>query len=214
MPLKVVKHPQSSILWLSGTVLGKRIRESTGTNDPRLAEEKRAVREAQLFRSSIHDVTPSRTFAEAALAYLKRERSDDTKVRLNRFLKFLQDAKLQDLRCDQVDQNLIDKAVDAMLRPNPSDATRLREVLSPVRAVLRFAAIRGWCRLPVFERIRQPKRRKEWLTPKEAEAIIAASPRHLAALFEFMFSTGARRGEALSLVWKICPDPVRTRHAA
>ena len=72
-----------------------------------------------------------------------------------------------------------------------------------MKAVLRHAAIRGWCRLPVFETVRQGKRRKEWLTPSEAEAIISASPTHLVPLFEFMFCTGARRGEAIGLRWEI-----------
>jgi integrase len=214
MPLKLTKREGSQMFWITGTVSGKRIRESTGTDNRQLAEEKRAAREANVYRADIHGVRPSRMFGEAALSYLKRHRSDDTKHRLNRFLQFLEATKRQAIGCDQINQDLLDQACDALLRPHTADSTRLREVVSPVKAVLRHAAIRGWCSLPVFESIRQGKRRKEWLTPAEAEAIIAASPAHAAPIFEFMFCTGARRGEALSLDWKICPTEVRQSHAA
>ena len=214
MPLKIVTRPDSKILWISGTVRGQRVRESTGTDDRQLAEEKRAAREAAIYRANIHGVRTSRTFAEAALSYLKRQRSDDTKRRLNRFLGFLKTAGRQDILCDQVNQDLLDVACDRLLRPGAADGTRLREVFSPVKAVLRHAAVRGWCRLPVFEKIRQGKRRKEWFTPAEAEAIVAASPKHLAPVFEFMFSVGARRGEVLGLDWEIRPAPLRTGHAS
>jgi integrase len=202
------------MFWITGTISGKRVRESAGTDNRQLAEEKRAAREASVYRAGIHGVEPTRMFGEAALNYLKRQRSDDTKHRLNRFLTYLKTTKQETIGCDQITQDLLDKACDAMLRPQAADSTRLREVVSPVKAVLRHAAIRGWCSLPVFETIRQGKRRKEWFTPAEAEAIIAASPSYVAPTFAFMFCTGARRGEALSLDWKICPTELRARHAA
>ena len=204
MSLKVVTRPGTRILWLSGTVGGQRIRESAGTDDRALAEEKRAAREARVFRAAIHGERVSRPFAEAVLNYLRRPRSDDTRHRIGRVLTSLARMKLQNVSCEQVDQDLLDRVADDLLRPGAADGTRLREVISPVKAVLRFAAVRGWCPLPVFETIRQGRRRKEWLTPSEATAIITASPPHLARLFEFMFCTGARRGEVLGLDWEIC----------
>ena len=202
MPLRIVRQPHTTNFWLSGTVLGQRVRESTGTDKPALAEERRAAREAQIYRARVHGLKTSRTFAEVALSYLKRNRSDDTKRRLNRVLRYLQTAHLDTIACDQVNQELLDQACEALLRPGAADSTRLREVVSPVKAVLRHGAIRGWCAIPLFETLRQGKRRKNWLTPGEAEAIIAASPPHLAPLFTFIFCTGARRGEALGLDWQ------------
>lgn len=209
MPLKIVTRPDSKIFWLAGTVRGKRIRESTGTDSRDLAEEKRAAREADAYRSDLHGVRPTRAFSEAVLSYLKQRRSDDTKRRLNRFLGYLKSVGKQAVTCDRVDQVLLDEACAALLRPNSAGPTRLREIVSPIRAVLRHAAVRGWCGLPVFETIRQGKRRKEWLTPAEAEAIVVASPTHLKPIFEFMFCAGPRRGETLALDWKIRPTPIR-----
>jgi hypothetical protein len=203
MPLKIITRPGTKAFWLSGTVRGQRIRESTGTDNRQLAEEKRAAREAEIYRGELHGLRPSRTFAEASLSYLKRQRSDDTKRRLHRFLAYLDKIGKQSVTCDLVNQEMLDKACDAMLRPGGADTTRLREVFSPVKAVLRHAAIRGWGPMPIMEQIRQGRRRKEWLTPVEAEAIIGASPPNLACLFEFVFCTGARRGEVLGLDWEI-----------
>lgn len=204
MPLKVVIRPDTKILWLAGTVCGQRIRESTGTDNPGLAEEKRAAREAEIYRGNMHGVKAVRMFCEVTLSYLKRDRSSDTKRRLHRLLEWLKTTGRQGIGCDRLNQELLDEACDALLRPGCAATTRLREVVSPVKAVLRHGAIRGWCSLPVFEPIRQGKRRKEWLTPAEAEMIVAASPEHLAPMFAFMFCAGPRRGETLNLDWKIC----------
>ena len=208
MPLRIVTLPTTRMFWLSDTVRGQRIRESTGTDVRELAEERRAVREAEVYRANIHGLKTVRPFADVALNYLKRPRSDDTRWRLGRFLLWLREEGMENIRCDRVDQELLDAAYERMLRPDVTDSTRLREVVSPVRAVLRHGAIRGWCAPPVFEVIRQPKGRKEWLTPPEAEAIIAASPPHLAPLFEFMFCAGPRRAEVLRLNW----DHVQLRY--
>ena len=202
MPLKVVTLPNTRMLWLSGTVRGQRVRESTGTDDPRLADERRAVREAEVYRAGIHGLKAAKSFAEVALNYLKRPRSDETRHRVGRFLRWLGGQGMEGVRCGQVDQELLDRAFEGMLRPGAADSTRLREVVSPVRSVLRHGAIRGWCAPPVFEVIRQPRGRTEWLTPAEAEAIVACSPPHLAAAFTLMFCCGPRRAEIIGLDWK------------
>lgn len=202
MSLKIVSLPDTRMFWLSGTVNGERIRESTRTDVRELAEEKRAVREAEAYRAGIHGLAASRPFAEVAYHYLKRPRSDDVRKRVGRFLRFLKTEDLTGIRCSSVNQELLDRACEKMLRPRSSDSTRLREVVSPARAVLNFGAVRGWCLAPAFEVIRQPRGRTEWLTPGEAEAVISRSPPNLAATFAFMFSCGPRRGEVLSLNWK------------
>jgi integrase len=147
-------------------------------------------------------VTPGKTFPEVALSYLKKPMTENTKARLNRFLKFLKETKRERIGCDKVNQVLLDEACERMLRDGSSPATKQREVFTPVKAVLRHGAIRGWCSLPVFESIAQGRRRKEWLTVEEANKILEASPEHLRPLFEFCFCCGARRGELLSLDWQ------------
>ena len=88
-------------------------------------------------------------------------------------------------------------------------STKLRQIVTPARAVLLHAARRGWCDAPTFEPIRQSPGRTQWLTPPQAEALVAAAAPHLKPLFVFLIATGARVSEALELEW---PE-VDLRHA-
>jgi hypothetical protein len=58
--------------------------------------------------------------------------------------------------------------------PNVSDATRNRQFFTPVSAVLRHAANRKMCSPLLIERPDKPPGRIRWLTPEEAERLIAA----------------------------------------
>lgn len=106
------------------------------------------------------------------------------------------------LACDAIDQGQIDRAADVILRPGYAPATKLREITTPARAVLQWAAARGWCSVPRYERTRASPARTEWLTPDEAEAQIAAAEKHLRPLLTFLYCTGARLAEAIELDWR------------
>ena len=67
---------------------------------------------------------------------------------------------------------------------------------------MNFAAKRGLCEYRQIERPTQPKGRVRWLTPDEAERLIAACSPHLRPLVIFLLYTGARLSEALYLDWR------------
>jgi integrase len=81
-------------------------------------------------------------------------------------------------------------------------ATRSRNVLVPLRAILEHAAVRRWCDRPAFDAPRQPPGRVQFLRPAEAEALVAAAAAHLRPLLIFLLTTGARMSEALELDWR------------
>jgi len=199
--LRVVARPGRALLYFRGTVAGQLIYESAGTNDRALAEEARAARETELYRAAVYKTPPRVTFAAAVVSYTESEtRPADTLARLNRLLVHF-GAKIG---CQDIDQVAIDRACKALCRANAKPATRLRTVITPTRAVLMHAARRGWCTRPMFEKSRGSPARTDWLTPSEAEAMIgAASERrgHLRPLLAFLFCTGARMGEMVSLRW-------------
>lgn len=198
MPLRLYQRPDSPHWWIRGTVSGVRVRESTGTDRQRLAEEYRAKREAEIYRARLHHEPAPVTFAAAALSYLDiAERSPATRHRLGRLLPAIGPKRT----VRQIDQALLDDIAGAVLRHGAAPATKLREVVTPIRSVLDHAARRGWCSAPRFERVKLPPGRTLWLTPGEAETIIAASARHLAPLLTWLFCTGCRLGEALALEW-------------
>jgi integrase len=200
VPLKVQRRKGTSSFWLTGSIRGRRIRETTGTDDPALAEERRAAREAELYRAAVHGEKPSPvSFAAAALSYLKAgQYSKETKLRLGRVAGIIGPGR----SVEDIDQAVVDRIADALLRPGYAPATKLREVTTPIRAVLTHAARRKWCTLPAFETAPLSNARTEWLTPADASRLLLAAPPHLQPLLTFMLCTGARLSEALSLDWR------------
>lgn len=199
MPLRLYRRPDSPLWWIRGSVRGIRVHESAGTERVDLAEERRATREAELYRAALHG-TKKRTvtFAEAAASYLEvAQRSARTGWRLHRLLERIGPIET----CETIDQERIDRLAAAVLRSGCSSATRLREIVTPIRAVLDHAARRGWCSMPAFESIRVASSRTLWLTPAEAERIIAASAPHVAPIVAFLLCSGCRLSEAIALEW-------------
>lgn len=199
MPLRLTRRAGSPHYWITGTVRGRRVRESAGTDDSVLAEEARATREAQLYRAAIHNAREPVAFAAAAESYLRNAgpHSPATLARVRRLLQQIGPRAM----LDSIDQQRIDTLARAILRPSSGQATRLREITTPMRAILSHAARRGWCDMPQLEAPPPPPSRTEWLRPAEADALITAVAPHLRPLLVFLIGTGARLGEALALQW-------------
>jgi integrase len=201
MPLKLVRRTGSDTWYIHGTVAGRRIRQATGTSDRRLAEEARVKLEADLFRSAVYGARAVVTFEQAVDNYCSVNPPSPLDAR--HLLKLVD--QLGQKRLAEIDQAAADRAVKAILRPDTSPATKLRNVISPLRAVLSHAARRGWCDRPMLE---TPKgatgvKRTRWLTPAEFRVLHHAAGDHLKPLVLFLVGTGARLGEALELDWRL-----------
>lgn len=199
MPLSLTRRGAKGAWQIVGTVAGQRIRQSARTADRRLAEEARAELEASLYRGAVYGARAVITWDQAVNSYLDAApRSAAEQARLLRLLDHLTGKRLSDIT-----QATIDRVIQARCRPDAQPATKLREVITPIRAVLAHAARRQWCDLPAFE---APKgasgvKRTRWLTPAEADRLVAACAPHLAPLALFLIGTGARLSEALALEW-------------
>jgi integrase len=199
MPLSLFRHGATGAWQIVGTVAGQRIRQSARTSDRRLAEEAKAELEASLYRGAVYGSRAVVTWDQAVNSYLDAApRSAAENARLLRLLDSLTGKRLSDIT-----QATIDRVIQARCRPGAQPATKLREVITPIRAVLAHAARRQWCDMPNFE---APKgasgvKRTRWLTPAEADALTAAAAPHLAPLILFLLGTGARLSEALALQW-------------
>lgn len=200
MSLKIVKRHKTKNLYIRGTIRGTSVCESTGTSEPKRAEEYRAKREAELWTESIYGKKATVTFAHAVAAYLEaQERSETTKFHLRRLLDHFGTRRLMEIAQPQLDEayrKILRDGVDA------SPATKMRGVLTPLRAVLEFAAIRQWCDRPAFETPRIPKSKTTYLKPAEVSRLINAAAPHLKPLIIFLVGTGVRMSEALDLEWK------------
>jgi integrase len=199
MPLKIVNRPRTPVLYLRGSVRGIRVTESTGVTDRRLAEEIRIKREAELLQQSIHGRRATTTFAEAAVSYLElggRHGTGGSKRFMDKVLDYFNTTPLSKISLDAIEKGA------RVTYPKASPATRNRQFITPTVAVLRHGAKRGWCATPIVERPRAPAGVVRWLTPEEADCLLAASAAHLRLLVTFLLYTGARIGEALWLNWR------------
>lgn len=193
MPIRLARRPWTPHWVMRGTLRGVRLEESTGTSDRKAAEEIRAKREAEVLAESVYGRRSTATFARAVVSYLENGGN-------GRFLDRIVD-ELGTTALVKVDQDRID-TLALKLYPKASAATRLRQVYTPVSAVMRHAARRGWCSLPILDRPAPSKERVRWLNPPEAKRLILACGAHLQPLVTFLLYTGARAGEALWLDWR------------
>jgi integrase len=88
------------------------------------------------------------------------------------------------------------------LFPNAASSTLIRQVYTPVAAVMNHAAKRGLCARKTFERPKPPKGRVRWITYEEAERLLGACSPHIRPLVMFLLGTGARMSEAVYLDWR------------
>ena len=201
MPLKLTRRKGSGVWQISGAVAGQRVRQSAGTSDRRLAEEKRNAIETELFRGAVFGARAVVTWEQAASSYIAvKAPSPSTQAYLLRLLDHFGPGR----KLSTINQAAIDAAVAGVCRPGVSAATKLRAVITPVRAVLTHASRRDWCDAPNFETPAGAagSKRTRWLTPDEYGRLREAAAPHLRPLIVFMVCTGARISEALSLDWR------------
>lgn len=193
MPLKLVKRGKSPNWYIRGTVRRVSVDESTGTDSREAAEIIRAKREVEILERSIHGARARATFLEAGVGYM--EAGGETRF-MTPLLHHFGTTPLA-----RIDQAAIDRAA-RVLYPGAKASTLNRQVYTPMSAVLKFAARRGLVENRPIARPKQPPGRVRWITPAEAEALIAKCSAHLRPLVIFMLYTGARVSEALYLDWR------------
>jgi integrase len=213
MPLTLVnpRPGRSPNFGMRGTVnAGKKskyINETTGVANRKLASQIRTKREAEIIEELIHGTKPSHTFAEAAVEYVEtvkptgpqrdavigRPRRDGT-VSPN----LIND--LGNVPVNLIDQSHVDRIIKARFA-NLKPGTVQRFLLTPLTAVLNFAAQNKWCDRPVFRRPRYDDRRRCGASYDEADRLLAEGAPHLRPLLLFLMLSGARIGEAVALDW-------------
>ena len=189
MPLTVKRRGR--IWWMRGTVAGRRIHESTRTDNETIAQQIAAKREAELWESHLYGAERVVTMAQAIVKYIEAGGE-------RRFLGPILDAwgtrRLSSIRPGHV-RDLAKK-----LYPNAIASTRNRQVITPVVAIINCAAERGLAKPIKVKRFPEakPKRRavdREWIDAFRDAARIP----YLRALALFMFTTSARISESVEL---------------
>lgn len=193
MPLKLVKRHGSPNWYIRGTVRGVLVEESTGLAAREAAEALRAKREWEITQGSVFGRRAVATFVEAAVSYMEQGGE-------KRFLKPILD-EIGNMLLSNIDQSVIEKTA-RKLYPGCAPATLNRQVIAPISAVLKHAHTRKLCDYLKIERMKEPRGRVRWLSPEDADRLIACCSPHLRPLVTFLFYTGARMSEALYLDWQ------------
>lgn len=190
MPLKLRKRGE---IWhYSGTVAGRRLRGSTKT----ALKDQAAIVANEIERRYLQgsrDPASVLTFAQAAILY-RKERGEP------RYLTMVEDY-WKDTPVKDINRGRIRLAALELL-PNAAGAYRNRAVVVPTMAVINYAAKSDLCPPIRVDRFKEVFKKKEPATWEWVQAFMAHSSPHLGALCCFMFLTGARISEAISVRWR------------
>lgn len=191
MPLRLYPpRPGKSPNWtIRGTHHGVGINETSGTPDRAKAAKLLAKLKDEIERGAVKK-KGEKTFADAAEAYL--EAGGDERFML-RLVDWLQEKPIR-----LIDQDVIAEAART-LYPKATNATRNRQVYTPILAVLAHAGLR-----PVVNRPEGAlgEARTFYLRPEQFERLMAAAREvdpELAILFLLCCYTGLRLSEALRI---------------
>jgi len=202
MPLKLIQRGDT---WhITGTEFGETVRRSTGTADRKKAQAILAKVRAEIFKRHTYGAQATCTFLNAAKSYLAAGKGGKDPRFLNRLL--YKDRALTELTAlaqtvlRDINQGFLDKLVEQC--PGAESATILRNIYSPIRAVLTHASKRDLCAPPKFDCPAPGGGRTRWIKPEEAERALAVCAEHERALVTFMIGTGCRASEALFIDWR------------
>jgi len=196
------KRQDSKLWWTRFTTPnGKRIRVSTGTENRKQAQEFADRLKAKYWTVEKLGEKPERSWQEAVVRWLdetgqKASQKDDIK-----HLRWL-DGHLGGLLLNQITRDVIDAIVVQRKLTGVTNAT-VNRMLAVIRAILRRAALDWeWLeKLPRIKLLPEPKRRIRWLSPEEANRLIAELPDHLADMVQFSLATGLRQANVTQLEW-------------
>ena len=181
--------------WVAGR-LGKdqdRIRESTRETERADAEVYALKREADARKEAEFGPEAVLSFGTATGLYLDAGKSDRYLTPIfnkweRRLVRDIKPGHVQDLA--------------RQLYPDAGPATRNRQVIAPVQAIINHCAKRGLCAPIRVERFFVPKHQPAIATMDWLERFMAETSPRLAAFACFMAMTGARVSEAIRLEWR------------
>lgn len=207
---------------------GKRIKESLGTSDKRLATELHDKRKAELWRVDRLGDFPDVTFDDACMRWLeeKAEKKSlkDDRSRMAFWLAHFEGVRLKDVTEQKIylavnkmsNRKQLEiwkiKAAAAQKNGEPAPVYSAKPVttstkakhLALMKAILR-AAERDWKWLEKAPVIKVPavrNKRVRWLERDEAKRLIEECPEPLKSVVKFALATGLRRSNIINMEWQ------------
>jgi len=186
-------YKRGKVWWIDGKLNGERIRESTRETEREHAESYALKRETEARKAEEFGPEAILTFGAATGFYLDAGKSDRYLKPIfnkweHRLVRTIKPGTVHDLARE--------------LYPNAGPATRNRQVISPVQAIINHNAERGLCQHIRIKRFAVPKHQPENVSLEWLEKFMESASPHLAAFACFMAMTGARVSEAIRLEWR------------
>lgn len=196
MPLTLYRRPGSDAWHYRGTVgrpgQRQRLRGSARTSDKAQAQQIASSIEERYWKSSLDGPASVLTFGDAAAIYLAAGKPHRF---IERIVRYWKKTLIREITAGAI------KQAATTLHPQAKGTTRNRQVIVPTQAIINHAAELGLCPRISVERFPVVRREKEPATWPWVLAFMAQANPHLGALCAFMFLTGARISEALSVTW-------------
>ena len=195
-------YKRNNTWWINISHHGRRIQQTTGTEDKIAAQQYHDQFKADLWRQDKLQEKPKKTWKEAVVRWfseMQHKRSLDTdRLHIKWLDKYLGKFYLADINKDVLDE--IAKIRDA----EGVKAATVNRMMSLVRAMLRKAANEWeWIdKVPLVRMRKVESKRIRWITREEATRLIATLPPHLAAMTTFSLATGLRRANVTGLKWQ------------
>lgn len=190
----------SGIYRIRGTHHGVKVDRSAGTRSLAEAEAIREKWEREIFAQVVHGKRPGATFAELAADFLRAGRSLGPQAEaIITQLGNRDAATITPADCD---------ALAAKIYPGAKPSTVNRNIISPISALMNWAAAADRAPKRSWPRRRERQSATDWRRPAEMEAILAAltSPQ-ARALVALHLGCGLRASEAVFLDGReIAPD--------
>ncbi len=196
------------VWWMSFTCQGKQFRESTETENRKLAQKildktKGEIAEGKWFKKLEGD---DRNFGEMVDKYMqehsipKKASADRDQVSLVHLRPYFEEYAVA-----AITPRMINEYKNKRREEGASPATINRELALTKHAFNLALKEWGWvAENPVMKVTmeKEPPARDRFLSYEEEESILSASPQWLKDIVIFAIETGCRRGEILSLQWK------------
>lgn len=193
MPLVLKKR--GKVWYVSGSAFGKRFFETTGQTRKKDAESYLNSFHSRLIAQAASGET-DKTFEDALEEFLV-EKPDWGDLRFIRpVLERLHDTPLSDIG------NATVRKLRQELYPEASAATVKRQLQTPIKAVMNFAAEEEWCRPVKWRKIEVKDPDPVWLTASQFAEFLTLLDEEYQRLMLFTFGTGMRISEALGLRWR------------
>jgi integrase len=193
MPLKVYRRKGSTIWSYRGTLAGNRFRGTTGASDKETAQRIASAIEDKFWKRGLDGKEKALTWPKGVALYIGSGKSSRFMIRLSAYWR---DAKIADINAGSIRQMAID------LYPTAKNSTRNRQAIVPTLAVINHCAELNLCQPMRMKRFKVETKIKKPVTLEWINAFKAHADRvDIATLALFLFATGARISEALSIRW-------------